>query len=341
MSDYDVFQLGDLTLQSGATLPNAFIAYKTYGTLNAEKSNVIVNPTWYAGNHTDNERMIGADKALDPRNYFIIVPNMFGNGFSSSPSNTPPPCEKADFPHITIYDNVRCQHQLVTQLFGIEKIALVTGFSMGALQTFQWGASYPAMVERLAPLAGTAKAWPHNFVFLEGVKATLQADAAWNKGWYNEPPAVGLKAMGRVYAGWALSQAFYRQKLYQDAGYQELEDFLVNEWENDFLKQDANNLLAMLWTWQYADISANTTYNGDFERALKSITARALVMPSRTDLYFTPEDSEYEASLMPNATFCPIESIWGHTAGGGSNPADAQFNNEKLKELLAWQPTTS
>ena len=340
MRDYDVFKLGDVTLQSGVTLPDACIVYKTYGTLNAEKSNVIVNPTWYAGTHTDNERTIGEGKALDPQKYFIIVPNMFGNGLSSSPSNTPTPFGKGSFPHITIYDNVYCQHQLVTQQFGIEKIALVTGFSMGALQTFQWGASYPDMVERIAPLAGTAKAWPHNFVFLEGVKATLQADAVWNKGWYTEAPAVGLKAMGRVYAGWALSQAFYRQKLYQTSGYQELEDFLVNEWENDFLKQDANNLLAMLWTWQYADISANTMYNGDFEQALRSIKARAYVMPSRTDLYFTPEDSEYETGLMPNATFCPIESIWGHTAGGSSNPVDAQFNDDKLKELLAW-PTTS
>lgn len=335
MGDYDVFELGDVALQSGVTLPNAFIAYKTYGTLNASKSNVIVNPTWYAGDHTDNARMIGPGRALDPDKYFIIVPNMFGNGLSSSPSNTPAPFNQANFPHITIYDNVRCQHQLVTQLFGVEKIALVTGFSMGALQTFQWGASYPAMIERLAPFAGTAKTWPHNFVFLEGVKATLQADVAWNNGWYTEPPAVGLRAMGRVYAGWALSQAFYRQKLYLESGCKTLEEFLVNEWEADFLTKDANNLLAMLWTWQYADISANETYHGDFEQALRSITARAVVLPSRTDLYFTPEDSEYETSLMPNATFRPIESVWGHTAGGSSNPADAKFNDDRLKELLA------
>lgn len=340
MSDYEILKLGDISLQSGEVLPDALLAYKTYGILNERRDNVIVNPTWYAGQHTDNERTIGEGKALDPQKYFIIVPNMFGNGLSSSPSNTPAPSGKGNFPHITIYDNVRCQHRLVTERFGIEKIALVTGFSMGALQTFQWGASYPDVVERLAPLAGTAKTWPHNFVFLEGVKATLQADAAWKQGWYGEPPAVGLRAVGRVYAGWALSQAFYRQKLYQEFGYQDLEAFLVNDWENDFLTKDANDLLAMLWTWQHADISANDTYKGDFEHALRSISARALVMPSRTDLYFTPEDSAYETGLMPNATFCPIESIWGHTAGGSSNPADAQFIDGKLKELLA-MPVTS
>jgi homoserine O-acetyltransferase/O-succinyltransferase len=71
--------------------------------------------------------------------------------------------DKARFPNVTIYDNVRLQHRLVTEKFGIEKIALVTGWSMGAQQTFQWGASYPDMVERIAPFCGTAKTWPHNF----------------------------------------------------------------------------------------------------------------------------------------------------------------------------------
>ena len=65
-----------------------------------------------------------------------------------------------------------------------------------------------------------------------------------------------------------------------------LEDFLIGFWEGLFLGRDANNLLAMLWTWQHGDISANEFYNGDFEKALGAIKARAIVMPARTDLYF-------------------------------------------------------
>lgn len=293
--DYEIFEPGDVTLQSGMTLRNAFLAYKTYGTLNSDKSNAIVYPTRYSGQHYDNEWLIGDGMALDPQKYFIIVPNMLGNGLSSSPSNTPPPFDKARFPQVTVYDNVRLQHQLVTQKFGIEKIALVTGWSMGAQQTFQWGASYPDMVERIAPFAGTAKTWPHNFVFLEGVKAALRADATWNNGWYTEQPTTGLRAVGRVYAGWGFSQAFYREERYRELGYHSLEDFLVGYWEGFFLKKDANNLLAMAWTWQNGDISADPKYNGDFEKALRSIKARAVVMPGRVDLYFTPEDGEYEA----------------------------------------------
>ena len=135
MNDYEVFNLGDVVLQRGATLRDAKLAYKTYGTLNEEKSNAIVYPTWYSGRHWENEWLIGEGMALDPNEYFIIVPNMLGNGLSSSPSNTPPPYDKARFPNVTVYDNVSVQHKLVTELFGIERLALVTGWSMGAGQT--------------------------------------------------------------------------------------------------------------------------------------------------------------------------------------------------------------
>ena len=96
--DYEVFDLGDVTLQHGATLRDAKLAYKTYGELNADKSNAIVYPTWYSGRHWDNEWLIGDGMALDPAKYFIIVPNMLGNGLSSSPSNAPPPYNAARFP---------------------------------------------------------------------------------------------------------------------------------------------------------------------------------------------------------------------------------------------------
>ena len=81
-----------------------------------------------------------------------------------------------------------------------------------------------------------------------------------------------------------------------------------------------------------------TTYKGDFESALPSITAKAVVMPRRTDLHFRLEDSEYETNVMPNATFRPIESIWRHFAGAGLNPADAKSIDNNLRELLAQEP---
>ena len=335
--DYKLYDLGDFRLQRGATLRGAKLAYKTFGTLSRAKDNAIVYPTWYSGQHPDNEWLIGKGMALDPDKYFIIIPNMLGNGLSSSPSNTPEPYNASRFPQITAYDNVRAQHQLVTEHFGITRLPLVTGWSMGALQTFHWGAMYPDMVERIAPFCGSAKCSRHNFVFLEGVKAALTADAAFNNGWYGDKkPEKGLRAMARVYAGWGFSQAFYRQELDLKAlGYSSLEDFLVAFWEGFFLPKDANNLLTMLWTWQNGDISDNELYNGDFRKALGAIKAKAYVMPGRTDLYFPPEDSEFEVAHMPNAKLIVFESVWGHFAGGpGTSPVDVKFLDEKLKELL-------
>lgn len=163
----------------------------------------------------------------------------------------------------------------------------------------------------------------------------MTADDAFQNGWYEKPPHKGLRAMARVYAGWGFSQAFYRERLDLKLGYSSLEDFLVAFWEGFFLNRDPNNLLAMLWTWQNGDISANPMYTGNFEQALNAITAKAIVMPGRTDLYFPPEDSAYEVRHMPNAELRPIDSIWGHFAGGpGINPQDARFIDHAVKELL-------
>ena len=335
--DYELYDLGDVRLQRGATIRNCNLAYKTFGALNAEKNNVIVYPTWYSGQHYENEWLIGRGRALDPDKYFIIIPNMFGNGLSSSPSNTPEPYNAARFPQVTAFDNVVQQHRLVTEKFGIRKVRLVTGWSMGALQTFHWGALFPDMVERIAPFCGSARCSRHNFVFLEGVKAALTADAAWNNGWYAAKPEKGLRAMARVYAGWGFSQTFYRQELdLKVLGFSSLEDFLVAFWEGFFLPKDANNLLAMLWTWQNGDISDNPLYKGDFKKALGAIKAKAYVMPGSTDLYFPPEDSENEVAHMPNAKFISIKSIWGHFAGGpGTSKEDVAYLDQKLKELLS------
>src|SRR5215813_2078837 len=306
MTDYSIFEAGDVVLQSGLTYRGARLAYKTHGTLNAARSNVIVYPTSYGAQHPDLEWLIAPGKPLDPTKYFIIIVNKFGNGLSSSPSNTPPPFDRGRYPNFTMTDNVRVQQRLLAEVFGIERVALVYGFSMGAQQAFHWAALFPDRVERIAPICGSAKTSPHNFVFLEGVKAALTADPAWQDGWFAAPPVRGKRAMARVYAGWGLSQAFYREEEWRTLGHPSLEDFLIAGWEGNFLRRDANNLLAMLWSWQHANISANPLYGGDLTKALGAIKARALVMPGETDLYFTVEDNAREVRHMPNATLRPI-----------------------------------
>ncbi|MDQ4063082.1 MAG: hypothetical protein M3122_04115, partial [Actinomycetota bacterium] len=235
-----------------------------------------------------------------------------------------------------VHDNVACQHKLVNEHFGIEKLVLVTGWSMGAGQTYQWAVSYPEMVPRIAPFCGSPKTSEHNIVFLEGVKAALTADAAWNGGWYDEQPTRGLRAAARVYAGWGFSQAFYWDRVYREMGFSSLEDFLVGFWEGFFLDdRDANNLLTMLWAWQNGDISKTPGFEGDYEKTLGAIEARAIVMPAEKDLYFPPEDEEYAVERMQNAELQVIPGVWGHFAGGGMNEEDTKFIDDALKELLA------
>lgn len=336
MPDHSRFELDDLALQCGITLRGAEIVYKTYGTLNRDKSNVILYPTSYAAQHMDIEWLIGRDRVLDPERYFIIIPNMFGNGLSSSPSTVSAPYDRGRFPNITVYDNVRAQHRLLTEVFGIERLALVYGWSMGGQQAYHWGALYPDMVERMAVLCGSARTAPHNIVFLEGVRAALTADPNWQNGWFTAQPVRGLRAMGRVYAGWALSQAFYREHLYRKIGYSSIEDYLISNWEGSFLRRSGDDLLAQLWTWQNCDVSANATYTSDFARALGAIKAKSLIMPSETDLYFTVEDNRREVAHMKNAELRPIPSIWGHRAGNPlANPEDERFIAKAIRELLA------
>jgi homoserine O-acetyltransferase/O-succinyltransferase len=109
----------------------------------------------------------------------------------------------------------------------------------------------------------------------------------------------------------------------------------VGFWEGFFLKKDANNLLTMLWTWQHGDLGATPGFDGDLERALGAIRAKAIVMPAEKDLYFPPEDNAYEVRHMPNAELRVIPGVWGHFAGGGVNPTDTEFIDDSLKELLA------
>jgi homoserine O-acetyltransferase/O-succinyltransferase len=335
MTDYSIFKLGDLNLQRGITLPGAFLAYKTYGALNAAKSNVILYPTSYGAQHTDTEWLIGPGRVLDPTRWFIVIPNMLGNGLSSSPSNMAEPFGLGRNPVFTHWDNVHAQKRLLTEVFGIERIALAYGWSMGGQQALHWGAIFPDAVARICAVCTAARTSIHNKVFIDSVRATLTTDPAWQEGRFVERPVRGLRAMGRVYAGWAMSQAFYREKLYETIGFTSLEDYLVRSWEGNFLRRNGEDLLSMLSTWTQSDISDNSIYRGDLDRALGAITARAIIMPSETDLYFTAEDSRIETAKMANAELRPIKSIWGHRAGNPAQyPPDEAFLREAVGDLL-------
>ena len=327
-----VYKLGNFELQSGEVIPEARLSYATHGTLNADHTNVIVYGTWYSGRHSDNAAMIGEGRALDPTKYFIIVPDMFGNGLSSSPSNTSGAAYPKGFPLVTVYDNVEAQYRLLRDHFAVEHVELVTGFSMSAQQAFHWGALHSGFVERIAPVCGSSKTSTHNWLFLEGVKQALIADPTWET-----EPGPGLRAFSTVYASWFASQSFYREGLHLGMFGEPLPSMaeFLERVTAHFGSFDPRDLLAMLATWQAADLSAHSRFQGDWQKALGAITATAVVMPCSHDLYFPPEDNEIEVSMMPSARLEVIPSIWGHLAGGPGYPSDGiEFVEKQLQGLL-------
>jgi homoserine O-acetyltransferase len=324
--------LGAFALQSGELLADASLSWKTHGTLSPARDNVIVYPTSYSARHPDQEWLIGPDGVLDPGRWFIVIPDMFGNGLSSSPSNTP------DYPAlVTSFDNVRAQRRLLEELFGITRVACVYGWSMGAQQAYHWAAAFPDDVERIVVNCGSARTAVHNRVFLAGLMATLEAAPEHvGGGRFATEPHAALRAFGRIYAGWGLSQDFYRAGLHLAAlGAPDLETFLRTGWEERFARRPAADLYAQLRTWDAGDIAAHPSYGGDLEVALRAIRAKVLLMPGETDLYFRVADNAAELPYLATGELCPIPSIWGHRAGNpAQNPEDIAFVRQHVRRWL-------
>jgi homoserine O-acetyltransferase/O-succinyltransferase len=331
----DTCVVRDVMLQCGVTLPDVELVVATHGSLNPAGDNAVVFPTRFGGTHLDNTYLIGEGMTLDPSRYFIVVPNLLGNGVSSSPSNSNGAFAAGRFPPTTIYDNVLLQRRVLAERYGVERVRLAVGWSMGGQQAYHWAALFGDSVEKLAVICGSARTSPHNWVFLEGMKSALTADGDWSQGAYQSPPTRGLRAIGRAWAGWGLSQAFYRAELFRQLGYESLEDYMLRYWEELFLARDANNVLSMIDTWQNADLSSNPKFEGDYPAAMSAITAETVLMPATTDLYFTPEDNELECELLRNASFRPIPTVWGHYAGGGRSPEDVNFIDRELSRLMS------
>ena len=324
------FRLGDLVLHRGGVLPDARIAWRAHGTLSPTRDNVVLYPTSYSAQHADIEWLIGPEGVLDPRRWFVVIPNMFGNGLSSSPSNTP-----AWPALVTGWDNVTAQRRLLREVWGIDRLRCVYGWSMGAQQAYHWAAAFPDAVERIVVNCGSARTAVHNRVFLAGLVATLEAAPEYQGGGrFAAQPAAALNAFGRIYAGWAVSQDFYRAGLHL-ATAPDLETFLQRDWVERFARRRAEDLLAQLRTWDAGDIADHPRFSGDLPAALRAITARVLLMPGATDLYFRVADNEAELPHLRHAALRPIPSIWGHRAGNpATNPPDAAFLRAQVRDWL-------
>lgn len=306
---FEMYELGEFQLEEGGVIPNLQLAYCTYGELNAEKNNVIVVPTWFSGTSKNYEPYIGREHALNPEKYFIVVINQIGNGVSSSPHNSPDSIAMEKFPHVRIGDDVRAQHQFLTEKYGITEIALVVGGSMGAQQTYEWAVRYPDIVKRAAPIAGTAKNTVHDFLFTKTLMDAITSDPGFNGGRYNSHTDVadGLKRHADIWAVLGLSTEFYQRELWRLFGVETVEQFTEGFLQPLFQSLDPNSLLSMAWKWQRGDVSRMT--NGNLAEALGRIQANVFVMPIDEDMFFPVRDAEAEQKLIPNSELRVIHQI--------------------------------
>jgi homoserine O-acetyltransferase len=267
----------------------------------------------YSGTPASLDGWIGRGRILDPARWFVICPGQFGNGASSSPSNS-----NGEFPDLTVGDDVAAQHRLVAEHLGVETLELVLGFSMGAQQAYEWAVRWPAAVRRLAVFAGLARTTPANDLLVAASAEALQ------KG--------GTKQHAHFWAATGLSAELFRTEGWRSAGFGSVDDLVERLFEDDYGRFEAADLLCQLAKWRRADVSRHAA--GDLGAALGSISARTVVAAFSHDAWFPVADCVGEQRLVPDSEFGVVESLWGHYAWGMTSAETAQIEG-LLRDLLA------
>jgi len=332
-----------LALDCGRSLSPFSIAYMTYGTLNADKSNAVLichaltGDQFVASEHPVTGKpgwwgmMVGPGKPIDTDRFYVICTNVLGGCMGSTgPASINPATGKSyglDFPVVTIGDMVRAQAMLIDAL-GIEKLLCVTGGSMGGMQVLQWAASYPERVVNAMPIATAARHSAQNIAFHEVGRQAIMADPDWKNGDYGTAqPGKGL-AVARMAAHItylseaALQRKFGRELQDRDqisfgfgADFQ-VESYLHHQGMTFVDRFDANSYLYITRAMDYFDLASD--YNGVLADAFRNTKARFCLISFTSDWLFpTPENKRIAHALnatAANVSFVEIESDKGHDA---------------------------
>src|SRR4030095_10025545 len=190
--DLQFANLGDFKLMSGEVIRCCRIGYRTFGKMNAGKSNIIIFPTWASGTAEQLKSQIGAGKLVDSEQYFVVAVDALGNGVSSSPSNSKLQ-PRMRFPKFTLQDSVNTQHDLVTKVLGVNHVKAVIGISMGGMQTFQWLVSYPEFMDLAIPIVGSPRLAAYDLLLWQAQIDAIMNDRDWKNGNYTSNPARRLE----------------------------------------------------------------------------------------------------------------------------------------------------
>ena len=311
-------ELGDVKLQSGEMLRDCRIGYRTYGTLNADKSNAVLFPTWAGGTTEQLENAILKDKFADPSLYFVITVDALSNGVSSSPSNSRLQ-PRMQFPRITIRDMVDTQHEVVTRVLGIGHLKAVMGISMGGMQTFQWMVAYPDFMDKAIPIVGSPRLAPYDLVLWQTQIDAITHDSAWQDGNYVKNPARAAETeFGDLFltTPQQFNNGTTREKVIQELATADATNH----------GSDANDKIRQSQAMMALDVSAS--FGGSMERAAAAVKAKVFVVASKHDSTVTPQPAIDFARLL-NANLLVLTGDCGHEAPGCESatlvPAVAAF----------------
>ena len=311
--------IGDLKLQNGGVIRNCRIGYRTFGQLNADKSNVVVFSTWAGGTTEQLQSSIGPGKLVDSTTYFVIAIDALSNGISSSPSNSRLQ-PRMKFPKFTLRDTVESQHRLLTGVLHIDRVKAIVGISMGGMQVFQWLVSYPQFMEKAVPIVGSPRLAPYDLLLWQAQIEALMRDRDWNGGNYTSNPARALDfAFGELLL---TTPTDYNRRMTRERVLADLDKARRNA-----KRSDANDKIRQDQAMMALDVSRD--FGGSLERAARAVKAKVLVVVAKFDHVVTPGPATEFASLL-GAKLLELESDCGHLA----TACEGRRLNEAVNDFL-------
>jgi homoserine O-acetyltransferase len=295
-------ELGDFRLENGEVIKNCKIGYRTFGTINADRSNVIVYLTWAGGNTAQlNLKPTDEGKIIDTNKYFVVAIDALSNGVSSSPSNSKSQ-PRMKFPRYTMRDLVNTQYEFLTKILKINHVAAVTGVSMGGVQTFQWMVSYPDFMDKAIPIIGSPQLAPYDLLHWQMQIDRIMNDRDWKNGNYKKKPARDFEY--EIGAILLTTPDEYNRKMTRKKVFE-----AINKAKNETAGMDANDKIRQTQAMMSIDVTEK--FSGSWVEAVKTVKAKSLIVVSRYDHVVTPAPGLKFAELLNSKTII-VEGDCGH-----------------------------
>lgn len=295
--------LGNFRLASGEVIRDCRIGYRTFGTPNKDRSNVVLVTTWASGTTEQWVGNIGPGRLIDSTKYFVVAVDALANGVSSSPSNSRRQ-PRMRFPKFTLRDTVNTQHKLLTTVLGVSHVKAVMGLSMGGMQTFQWMVSYPDFMDKAVSIIGSPQLAPYDLLHWQTQLDAIFRDPDWKRGNYAKNPArVAEAEFGALLL---TTPENYNKRMTRKQVFEELEKA-----RGATGGYDANNKIRQVQAMMALDVTEG--FGGSIERAAAAVKAEVFVIVASKDHVVTPGPAIEFARLL-KARLLVLDNDCGHNA---------------------------